>query len=188
MSASPQSSDASYWVLLGAELPTDLAERRVLDVAPAGDPDRVSAELASRGAAELVRWDPAAELAAGPGHFDLAICRGLMQRTPHPANLLSRLWAAIAEGGTLLLESRVMTEVERSRYAMFNAAGAGLGDSEWLPGRLALRWSVETSGFDFDRWLASPGLAPGPGEASVCLAATRTARPPSLDIAIPAPE
>lgn len=179
-----QRSDAAHRELLGPAVPEDLAGRRLLDVGPGGEPDGLSDDLAGRGAAEVVRWDPAAALEAEPG-FDLVVCREVLQRDPHPANLLTAIWDATAADATLLLHSRVLAEVSKSMYAQFVAASAGLGDTEWLPGRLALRWTVETAGFDADRWI-STGPTDGAREADAYLHATRTARIPSLRLATPA--
>ena len=53
-----------------------------------------------------------------------------------------------------------------------------------MPGRLALRWSVETSGFDVERWLESGGEAEPTVDAY--LVAKRTERYPALVLATPA--
>jgi hypothetical protein len=164
-------------------LPDDLAGRKVIDVRPEADP--VSAELGSRGADDVRVWDGAGELAADAGGFDLVICREALNRTAYPANFLSRLWAGTVEGGTLIIQCRVMTPVDHSMYARFVEARTGTGELEWVPGRLAFRWSVETSGFDIDRWLDSPALAAGPGEGDTYLLATRVGRAPALDVSIP---
>ncbi len=186
MSGPGQGNQASSWGVLAAAVPEDLAGRRLLDVGPGGEPDSLSAELAGRGAEAILRWDPAEPLGAEATGFDLIVCREVLQASPHPANLLNRIWEAGSEGAVLLLHSRVLADVEKSMYAQFVAASAGLGDTEWLPGRLALRWSVETSGFDVDRWLAGGEGAAGALEASACLQATRTARTPALQLATPA--
>lgn len=176
---------AALWEMLGSAVPADLAGKRVLDVAPPGEPDRVSTELEGRGGA-LVRPELDAEWEKAG--YDLAVCREVIQRDPYPARLLMRLWGVMTEGGTLLLHSPVMTEPEKSQFARFVAADAGAGATEWLPGRLALRWSVETSGFDVDGWLATEDR-PHEGVAAAALVATRTTRLPSLMLATPtAPE
>jgi hypothetical protein len=174
--------ETQLWEVLGPAIPADLAGKRVLDVAPAGNADRVSTELASRGADLLLRADLDAEWEQAG--YDLVVCRDVIQRDPHPARLLTRIWGVMAEGGTLLLHSPVMTEPENSHYARFVAAGAGSGSTEWLPGRLALRWSVETSGFDVGGWLAT-GDGGESGIASAALVADRTTRLPSLMLATP---
>lgn len=164
-------------------LPESLAGKRVLYLAPAGESDRLATELEGRGAAPHLRR--AANEDWGESGFDLTICHGVLNRDLHPASLLAKVWQAMAEGGTLLLHSLVAAEVERSRFASFAAAGGGADSIEWLPGRLALRWSLETSGFDVDRWLET-GEGVESGLTTVALQAVRTARWPSLIQATPA--
>lgn len=181
-----QTDAATLWAILGPAIESDLSGKRVLDLAPAGAADQISSELEDRGAAYLVR--KACDEDWGEGGFDLAVCRDAIQRDPHPARLVTRLWEALAEGGTLLLHSPVMTEAEKSRFARFVAASAGTGTSEWLPGRLALRWVVETNGFDVKGWLATDE-SPQDGVADAALVAVRAGRFPSLLLATPtAPE
>ena len=177
-----QAIGAALWEMLGPAIPADLAGKRVFDLAPPGDPDRVAGELEGRGAEALVRGALDAEWEKAG--YDLVVCRDVIQRDPHPANLLTRLWGVLTEGGTLLLHCPVMTEPEKSQYARFVAADAGTGSTEWLPGRLALRWSVETSGFDVGGWLATADR-PQDGVAAAALVATRTTRLPSLMLATP---
>jgi hypothetical protein len=186
MSPPLEQTGASHWDLFGPALPADLTGQRVLDVGLAGERDRTSKEIAARGAAEFVRWEPPQPLVAEQGGFDLVICRDVLQRDPHPSSLLTRLWEAMVEGGILLLESRIMTAAERSMYAEFVASKAGIGASEWLPGRLALRWSIETSSFDVDRWLSIGDGNAEASEASAYLLAVRAPRTPSLYLATPA--
>jgi len=173
----------SHLEQLAAALPENLAGRKVLDVRPAADP--VSEELGSRGAGDLRAWDGVDELPADAAGFDLVVCREALNRTAYPANFLSRIWAATNEGATLAIQCRVMTPIGLSMFARFVEARIGDGPFEWVPGRLAFRWSVETSGFDIDRWLDSPALEACPGEGDVYLLATRVARTPALDFSIP---
>jgi hypothetical protein len=176
----PQTT-ASPWARLGAELPEDLGKRRVLVVGLAGE----SGELALEGAAEVVHWDPTGTAPRPDGLFDLFVSAGALQADPHPANLLTAFCNVAAPGATLLLHSRVLTDPEQSMYARFVGADAGVGGTEWLPGRLALRWSVETNGFDIVRWIDA-GPADPRGEADAFLLATRNERTPALILATPA--
>jgi hypothetical protein len=179
-------SDATaqaHWEWIAGDVPGDLSARKVLDIRPEADP--VSVEIESRNATDVRVWDGAEVLPADAGGFDLILCREALNRSAHPANFLSRLWAATAEAATLVIQCRVMTPVDLSMYARFVEAATGAGEFEWLPGRLAFRWSVETSGFDIDHWIDSPALAAGPGEGDAYLVATRAARPPALDVSIP---
>jgi hypothetical protein len=169
--------------LLASALPTDLAGRRVLEFAPAGGDEELAAELSGRGPALLARKAPTDDWAAG-GPYDFVVCRDVIQSDAHPARLMLGLWEAIVEGGTLVLAAPVMTAATRSRYARFVASAAGAGETGWLPGRLALRWSVETSAFEVERWLAAAEDATEE-TAEVALVAARTARYPSLILATP---
>jgi hypothetical protein len=173
----------SHFERLAGDLPADLARRKVLDIRPAAD--RVSEELAAREAEDVRAWDGAEELPADAGGFDLVVCREALNRTAYPANFLSRVWAAAADGATLLIQCRVMTATDLSMYANFVDARLAKGEFEWMPGRLAFRWLVETSGFDIDRWIDSPALEAGPGQGDAYLLAIRVARPPALDFSIP---
>ena len=94
--------------------------------------------------------------------------------------------ADFSVGRALLLHSRVQTDPGQSAFARFVGAHAGVGDTEWLPGRLALRWTVETNGFDIERWIDA-GSSASRGEDDAFLVATRTERTPSLILATPVP-
>ena len=171
----------SPWVRLGAELPSDLGKRRVLVVGPGGESDGLAVEKA----AAVERWDPTGSVPRPAGPFDLFISAGALQADPHPANLMTAFSDVAAPGATLLLHSRVLTDPEQSMYARFVGADAGVGGSEWLPGRLALRWTVETNGFDIERWIDA-GPADPRGEGDAYLLATRNERTPALILATPA--
>jgi hypothetical protein len=169
---------SSPWVRLGAELPDDRGVVSVLLVGPDG---AVGVDIAG-----AVRWDPAVAESRPDGPFELVLCAEAIQADPHPANLLLAIWELMPVGGTLLLHSRVLTDPGQSVYARFVAADAAEGDTEWLPGRLALRWSVETNGFDIARWIDAGSSEPS-GEDDAYLVATRTERTPALVLATPIP-
>jgi hypothetical protein len=178
----------SHWATLGPEVPADLSRQRVLDIGAAGGLDDSATSLRARGAREVVGWEsPEAPSHEANDPFDLIYCRDSIQRTAHPMNFLSRLWHLSAENAILLLQSRVLPDPESSMYARFvPVALTGDPHSDWLPGRLALRWSVETSGFDIERWLPADASAPGdPAEPSVYLRAIRSDRQPAIDLATP---
>lgn len=181
MTDTSRQTAASPWARLGAELPEDLGKRRVLVVGLAGTSD----DLKLEDAAEVVRWDSTDTAPRPEGPFDLFVSSGALQADPHPANLLTAFCAVAAPGATLLLHSRVLTDPEQSMYARFVGADAGVGGTEWLPGRLALRWSVETNGFDIERWIDA-GPAEPRGEGDAFLLATRNERTPALILATPA--
>jgi|GEM_PF-2321388 len=181
MTDATRQPEASPWERLGAELPNDHGERRILLVGPARDGAAVGL-----GPDKTTGWDPAGGESPPEGPFDLVLCAAAIQADPHPANLLLALWETMAVGGTLLLHSRVLSDPAQSTYARFGAARAGTGDTEWLPGRLALRWTVETNGFDVERWLDAGSSDPR-GEGEAYLVATRTERTPALVLATPIP-
>jgi hypothetical protein len=177
MTDATRQTTASPWTRLGAELPSDLDKRNVLLVG--------TGDLDVKRAAKVERWDPADDAAPPSGPFDLFVSAAAIDARPHPANLLTALCAVAAPGATLLLHSRVLTDPGQSTFARFVGAHAGLGEAEWLPGRLALRWTVETNGFDIERWIdAGPSEPRGEGDAF--LVATRNERTPALTLATPA--
>jgi hypothetical protein len=171
MTDTTQKAGSSPWARLEAELPS---KRGRLLFVGAGAPS----------AGEATHWDPVAGDPRPEGAFDSVLCVGTIQADPHPANLLLALWEVMPPGSPLLLHSRILTDPACSPYARFVAAGAGTGETEWLPGRLALRWTVETNGFDLARWIES-GSSEQAGEAEAYLEATRTERTPSLVLATP---
>jgi SAM-dependent methyltransferase len=103
------------------------------------------------------------------GEFDFVLCRNLLRTTTNPMAFLNELWRLTSPGATLLLEAEVLTEPEQSRLARF-VPGAG-----WVPGRLTLRWMLEVSGFDVERWLDDGSPQDGTRAA---LRATRAEREP----------
>ncbi len=185
MSTSRQ-SQAVHWDQFEPALPAELSGSRVLLVATREAAEDLSAPLSDRGAT-VVPWDSIGDLDAdaSSGGFELAVCAELLQTNPHPARVLGGLWGAMQEGATLLLHSRVLAGPGESQYARFVAAAAAVGPDEWLPGRLALRWSLETSGFDVERWLSAGEDSPRSRETSAYLQAKRMERLPSLMLATP---
>jgi SAM-dependent methyltransferase len=162
------------WVVLGDHVPEDMAGLRVLDVGSNAGYDPFMFRF--RGADyvlacepfefieqalflesiyqsgvdfQRVRWqdlDPGRD-----GTFDLVHCHGVLYHEPDPMALLSRLWQMTAPGGTLLLGSMMLADPTLSEYARFVPLSY-FGDATWwwVPGRLALRWMIETSGFDVE--------------------------------------
>jgi tRNA (mo5U34)-methyltransferase len=160
------------WVGFGREVPDDLSGMRVLDVgANAGYDAFMFARL---GAAEVLacepfefinqarfleeiyrsgvdfqplRWedlDPRVH-----GSFDLVHCHGVLYHERHPVALLERLRAMLAPEATLFLGSMMLADPEVSEYARF-VPGAYFGDPTWwwVPGRLCLRWMLESAGLE----------------------------------------
>jgi hypothetical protein len=180
----PVDTPSSHWSLLEPAVPVALKGKRVLLCSPAVVADDLEQRLSDRGAA-VVRWDPVVANTVDATGCHLAICVELLQSDPHPSRILGRLWASLVLGGTLLVQSLVIDEPGKSQFARFVSRAAGTGDSEWLPGRLALRWSLETSGFDVVRWLDSGKATPPSREGSAYLEVARVERYPSLTLATP---
>lgn len=136
------------------------------------------------GAAEVaVHTEPSEQLRDGRS-FDLVHC-ALVTHDLQPLSLYALLWQLTAPGSLLLLEAAVFEDVDSSGYARFVPAGESpTGRSRWLPGRLALRWMVECSGFDVQGWLAELPAERGvePEAALAQLQAVRADRPPAHDL------
>jgi 2-polyprenyl-3-methyl-5-hydroxy-6-metoxy-1,4-benzoquinol methylase len=94
------------------------------------------------------------------GTFDVVHCHGVLYHEMHPLALIQRLWAMLAEHGTLLFGSMMLEAAELSEYARF-VPGSYFGDPTWwwIPGRLTMRWMLEAVGFDVEDVF---GLSPGP--------------------------
>jgi tRNA (mo5U34)-methyltransferase len=109
------------------------------------------------------------------GRFDLVHCHGVLYHEAHPMALLERLRAMLADDGTLLFGSMMLADPELSEYARF-VPGSYYGDPSWwwVPGRIAMRWMLETAGL---RVLEEFGLSPGPpGEFATVNGYFRTLR------------
>jgi tRNA (mo5U34)-methyltransferase len=192
------------WIGLGVEVPADLRGMRVIDVGCNAGYDPFMFRLRSadyvlglephdfieqahflesiyRSGVDFQRlsWqelDPEAQ-----GTFDLAHCNGLLYHARNPVGLIERLWRMLKPGGTLFLGSMMLADPTLSEYARFVPTSYYNDPSWWwVPGRLALRWILETSGFDVE---GEFGEAPGPpGEFQTVngyLRAARTERPPA---------
>jgi SAM-dependent methyltransferase len=176
------------WIGLGAAVPNSLAGKRVLDVGSNAGYDPFM--FALRGAKEVVGCEPFAfhhqavfleslyhagvqfenigweQLTPqGYGTFDLIHCNGLLYHEPNPIRMLLRLRAMLAPGGELILGSIILREPEQSEYLRF-VPGSYFGDETWwfVPGRLAMRWMLEVTGFriayTFGEWAGPPGEFP----------------------------
>jgi hypothetical protein len=137
----PQPGTARHEALL-AELPDDLAGRRVLDVP--GTAPEVELALGVRGAEELIAvgWEElhAREL----GRFDLIHADGLLDGAFRPLAALEQIRELLADGGRLYLGFTRAADTERSEYVRL--LDDGNGDVGALPGRTALSWMVEAAG------------------------------------------
>lgn len=82
------------------------------------------------------------------GSFDLVLCNDLVHRVTEPLRLLQALRSVTVAGGTLVIGSMMIDDPERSEYLRF-IPDRHAGDPSWwfVPGRLALRWLLQTAGF-----------------------------------------
>jgi SAM-dependent methyltransferase len=174
--------DDTRWKSLASRVPP-LDGRRVLDVGSNAGYDPFMFKL--RGAAEVMACEASdfirqMEFLEGvyrtgikPGRvgwqqldpevhgtFDVVHCHGLLNRDMHPIALLQRLSAMLGENGTLMLGSMMLAGAESSEYARFVPASY-LGDPTWwwVPGRLAMRWMLESVGLVVEEIF---GLSEGP--------------------------
>jgi tRNA (mo5U34)-methyltransferase len=94
------------------------------------------------------------------GRFDLVHCHGVLYHEVHPMVLLERLRAMLVDDGTLLFGSMMLADPELSECARF-VPGSYYNDPSWwwVPGRLAMRWMLETVGLAVEEEF---GLSPGP--------------------------
>jgi tRNA (mo5U34)-methyltransferase len=174
------------WAELGAEFPGALAGQRVADIGCNAGYDAFMFSL--RGAEYVLACEPYEFIEQARflesiyetgtdfqrigwqeldperhGQFDLVHCNGLLYHERNPLELLEALRRITAPGGLLLLGSMMLADPALSDHVRFVPTDY-YGDPTWwwVPGRLALRWMVETSGFDVERVLPEqPGL---PGE------------------------
>lgn len=82
------------------------------------------------------------------GKYDLVHCNGVLHHEPNPLGMLQQLRRMVADGGELMLGSMMLADAELSEYARF-VRNDYAGDPTWwwVPGRLALRWMMDASGF-----------------------------------------
>jgi hypothetical protein len=94
------------------------------------------------------------------GVFDIVHCNGVLYHELHPMLMIQKLREMVADNGKLLLGSMVLERAETSEYVRFVPCEY-YGDPTWwwVPGRLAIRWMLETSGFVVEEQF---GTAPGP--------------------------
>jgi len=94
------------------------------------------------------------------GTFDLVHCHGVLYHEMHPVALLQRLRSMLSDDGTLLLGSMMLASAELSEYARY-VPGAYYGDPTWwwVPGRLALKWMLESVGLRVEELF---GVSDGP--------------------------
>lgn len=173
------------WLGFGEEVPANLSGKRVLDVGSNAGYDPFMFHL--RGAKYVLGAEPFMFIEqarfleriyatgvdfqplgwqdldpAVQGTFDLVHCHGVLYHEMHPMALLQRLREMLAPGGTLYFGSMMLADPEMSEYARF-VPGAYYDDATWwwVPGRLAMRWMLESVGFDVRRQLAVHDGPPG---------------------------
>jgi SAM-dependent methyltransferase len=173
------------WRELGATIPDDLHGKRVLDVGSNAGYDPFMFHL--RGAEYVLACEPFEFIEqarflervyrtgidfrrigwqeldpATHGTFELVHCHGVLYHDLHPAALLQRLRPMLVPGGTLYFGSMMLADPELSEYARF-VPGAYYGDPSWwwVPGRMAMRWLLEASGFAVRRQLPVHDGPPG---------------------------
>ncbi|MHB2000813.1 MAG: DUF1698 domain-containing protein [Solirubrobacteraceae bacterium] len=169
------------WESLGEHVP-DLTGKRVLDVGSNAGYDPFMFKL--RGASEIVACEPFEfvhqakflesiyetgvdfrqigwqQLDPGEhGQFDFVHCHGVLYHEPNPLGLLLRLRSMLKPDGEMLFGSVMHASIEQSEYIRF-VPDAYASDKTWwfVPGRLAMRWMLEVTGF----WVEELIVAEGP--------------------------
>jgi SAM-dependent methyltransferase len=186
-------------VILGPEVPVDLAGSRLLDVGSNAGYDPFMFKL--RGADHVLACEPFEFIEQAlflesvyrsgvdfqrigwqqldpdrHGSFDLVHCHGVLYHDLDPLGLLSRLWDMTVPGGTLLFGSMMHADSELAELVRF-VPRAYYGDETWwfVPGRLALRAMIESAGFEVQ---GTFGEHPGPpGEFATLNGYVRAIRP-----------
>jgi hypothetical protein len=155
-----------------AQLPNRIDGWRVLEIGGSAAGEEY---LTGIGASEFLALDEPSEKAdLGDGDFDLAICSSDLETDLHPLAVFAWLRKALGPEGILVAGSTILPDPTLSHYARFDAG-------RWTPGRLALRWMVEVSGFDVLDWLG--GREEDPLSERAYLQAMACDRPPALDLA-----
>jgi 2-polyprenyl-3-methyl-5-hydroxy-6-metoxy-1,4-benzoquinol methylase len=92
------------------------------------------------------------------GRFDFVHCHGVLYHELHPMAMLQKLRAMVSDAGELMFGSMLHASAEQSEYVRF-VPDAYAGDASWwfVPGRLAMRWMLETVGFEVEELLLSEG-------------------------------
>jgi hypothetical protein len=166
------------WGLAAADLPERLDRWRVLEIG-AAPPEGL---LDERGIKDLITVPWPTEEDADRGPFQLAHLTAGLDGELHPLSVGAWLWGRLLAGGTLVLEATVLADPAQTAFAEFVVAPSGSDQRwRWLPGRLALRWMIENSGFDDVVWLGERN-GKEPETIEVCLQATRGERGPAVDL------
>jgi SAM-dependent methyltransferase/predicted O-methyltransferase YrrM len=168
------------WQSLGP-LIDDLTGKRVLDVGSNAGYDPFMLKL--RGADEVVACEPFAFIQQARflesiyqtgidfreigwqkldptemGRFDLIHCNGVLYHEPNPLGMLLRLRSMINDDGEMLFGSMLHASGDQSEYIRFVPDAYAEDKTLWfVPGRLAMRWMLEVSGFEVEELLVSEG-------------------------------
>lgn len=178
MARAPESP--AGWAVAAAELPERLDGWRVLEI---GD-DSGAGLFRERGAAEFLSCAHPSEDPGFEGPFNLVHCSSALETDLHPLSIFAWAWMQTVPESVLLAGMEVLPRPAHSQFARYVPAAkrpAG-GVARWVPGRLALRWMVEVSGFDHDRWLGETDAADGSPGVVGYIQATRVERGPALDL------
>jgi SAM-dependent methyltransferase len=92
------------------------------------------------------------------GRFDLLHCNGVLYHEPNPLGMLLRLRSMLADDGEMLFGSMLHASADQSEYIRF-VPDAYAGDKTWwfVPGRLAMRWMLEVTGFEVEELILAEG-------------------------------
>jgi SAM-dependent methyltransferase/predicted O-methyltransferase YrrM len=168
------------WDSIGEHVP-DLSGKRVLDVGSNAGYDPFMFKL--RGASEVLACEPFEFIhqarflesiyrtgvdfrqigwqqldPSEHGLFDYVHCHGVLYHEPNPLGMLLRLRAMLAADGEMLFGSMLHASTEQSEYIRF-VPDAYAGDRTWwfVPGRLAMRWMLEVTGFEVEELTLTEG-------------------------------
>jgi tRNA (mo5U34)-methyltransferase len=159
------------WMGLGQQVPENLRGKRVLDVGSNAGYDPFMFHL--RGADYVLACEPFAfyEQALflesiyktgvdfqqigwqglssdSHGTFDVIHCHGVFYHEPEMMTMLSRLRQMLKSDGEMFFGTMMLADADLSEYVRF-VPGAFYNDPTWwwVPGRLAMRWMLESAGF-----------------------------------------
>jgi SAM-dependent methyltransferase len=168
------------WQWMGDHVP-DLSEKRVLDVGSNAGYDPFMFKL--KGAKEVVACEPFQFIHQARflesvfetgvdfreigwqqldpevhGLFDFVHCHGVFYHEPDPIDMLLKLRSMLMPDGQMLFGSMLHASSEQSEFIRF-VPDAYAGDKTWwfVPGRLAMRWMLEVTGFDVRELLLAEG-------------------------------
>jgi SAM-dependent methyltransferase/predicted O-methyltransferase YrrM len=168
------------WEWMNGHVP-DLSGKRVLDVGSNAGYDPFMFKL--RGASEVLACEPYEfvhqarflesiyrtgvdfrqigwqQLDPGMhGLFDYVHCHGVLYHEPNPIGMLLRLRSVLRADGEMLFGSMLHASAEHSDYIRF-VPDAYAGDRTWwfVPGRLAMRWMLEVTGFEVEELVLTEG-------------------------------